>query len=318
VGSAHPTLAGQSIADITKNTLAFAVDIPNYGKLDIDTPPDLVLYKEWTKYVVSINDLESVIKYDFFNEIPTDVQEVIEDNSDWSQLFSVPNAPLMAGFTQFDSSIFTARETGSFVDTSVRQLQLPYESAINPEKKFRVDSTQQISIDQDAFLKVGIGEVSLFQGSASQIGIPHTGIAQVNVAPVSVDHASSTEIGVRQIDINHPAMQHISTTQVSFGQVAPNNSNLGKTSTHQIDPTQVNVFQNPTQSHSNKISLTSSITLQQFLSSHNFNLQNTTIPTWTEFLTGTTPFNLNIEITDRPTYDSRHNPVSSFHIIPLK
>jgi large repetitive protein len=55
------------------------------------------------------------------------------------------------------------------------------------------------------------------------------------------------------------------------------------------------------QVNTSEIPLTSSITLQQFLSSHNFNLQNTTIPTWTEFLTGTTPFNLNIEITDLPT-----------------
>jgi hypothetical protein len=68
-------------------------------------------------------------------------------------------------------------------------------------------------------------------------------------------------------------------------------------STFQISPNQVSFIKGDT----SKISLPSSITLQQFLSSHNFNFQNTAVPTWLEFLQGTTPFNLNIEIADLPT-----------------
>ncbi|KAI9131957.1 hypothetical protein [Acaryochloris sp. CCMEE 5410] len=44
-----------------------------------------------------------------------------------------------------------------------------------------------------------------------------------------------------------------------------------------------------------EISLPSSITLQQFLSSHYYNSQNTTIPTWLQFLQDFNPFKINGE-----------------------
>ncbi|WP_299490262.1 PKD domain-containing protein, partial [Acaryochloris sp. IP29b_bin.137] len=57
----------------------------------------------------------------------------------------------------------------------------------------------------------------------------------------------------------------------------------------------------PTEINPTEVSFSSSIALQQFLSSHYYNSQNTTIPTWLQFLQDSTPFNLNIEITDLPT-----------------
>ncbi|WP_396134999.1 PKD domain-containing protein [Chamaesiphon sp. OTE_8_metabat_110] len=84
----------------------------------------------------------------------------------------------------------------------------------------------------------------------------------------------------------------------------------------QGDIAQINFFQ----IDSTKFSLPSSITLQQLLTSHNPNLQNTTVPAWTEFLQSPTPFNLKIEITDLPTgqlasatitgYDTNNRPNS--------
>jgi hypothetical protein len=61
--------------------------------------------------------------------------------------------------------------------------------------------------------------------------------------------------------------------------------------------------------------------LQQLLSSHNFNLQNTTVPIWTSFLQAQTPFNLNLVIKDLPVgqlaeaqitqYDSTGAPIAA-------
>jgi hypothetical protein len=45
---------------------------------------------------------------------------------------------------------------------------------------------------------------------------------------------------------------------------------------------------------------------------HDSNLQNTTVPTWLEFLQGTTPFNLNIEITDLPTGQLAEATIAGF------
>ncbi len=83
--------------------------------------------------------------------------------------------------------------------------------------------------------------------------------------------------------------------------------------TFQIDALKINLHQvNSTQINSTEISLPSSIALQQFLSSHNFSLQNTSVPTWVEFLQGSSPFNLNIEIADLPTGQLAEATITSF------
>jgi hypothetical protein len=118
-------------------------------------------------------------------------------------------------------------------------------------------------------------------------------------------------------------MTEIGTSQISILQIGPSQTGLTQNSSSEISPTQIDLFQknlangritqiNPAQISSSQfisplnvnfgeISLPSSITLQQLLSSHSFSLQNTTVPTWLEFLQGTTPFNLNIEIADLPS-----------------
>jgi hypothetical protein len=128
------------------------------------------------------------------------------------------------------------------------------------------------SVHQVSSTEVAVNELSI-----SQIGLRQIGIAQISTPQIGSIQKSPIQIGSAQI-----SSAQISSIQISPIQISPT----------QIDDTQIDLT---------KISFPSSITLQQFLRSHNFNLQNTTIPTWTEFLTGTTPFNLNIEITDLPT-----------------
>lgn len=50
------------------------------------------LSDDWKKYVGSINDLEGVAGYNFLNNIPTDIQEIIESNTDISKLLNLPKA----------------------------------------------------------------------------------------------------------------------------------------------------------------------------------------------------------------------------------
>jgi Bacterial Ig domain len=50
------------------------------------------------------------------------------------------------------------------------------------------------------------------------------------------------------------------------------------------------------------------------LLSHNPNLQNTTVPTWTEFLQSPTPFNLKIEIQDLPTGQLAEATITGYDI----
>jgi hypothetical protein len=192
--------------------------------------------------------------------------------------------------------ILTESEPGTFVNTAIRQPEIAYESIMDTENKFRVSGPSQVSVDQDAVLKIGIAKVGIYQGSTSQVGIPHTNVGQINIDPTRLNQTSGSEISFSQIDINQLALHHEGTAKVSFTQVGSQNSDAAQGSSHQINATQVNILQNSSQTNASKISFSSSITLQQFLSSHHFNLQNTTIPTNPECLTGATPFNLTIPI----------------------
>ncbi|MCT7953198.1 DNA/RNA non-specific endonuclease [Ancylothrix sp. C2] len=76
---------GQGVADVTRSTIAFAVDIPNYSateRVSPDAPQSPLLSGNWRDYAISINQLEEIIGYDFLSNIPTDIQEWIESNTD--------------------------------------------------------------------------------------------------------------------------------------------------------------------------------------------------------------------------------------------
>jgi DNA/RNA endonuclease G (NUC1) len=59
---------------ITKGTRAFGVIVPNFGPLDINAP--------WRNFRVTVNQVENLTGYDFFNLIPKNTQELIERHRD--------------------------------------------------------------------------------------------------------------------------------------------------------------------------------------------------------------------------------------------
>jgi endonuclease G len=75
---------GQGVLDVTKNTIALAVDIPNYSsteRVSPDNPGSPLFSGNWRDYVTSIHDLEAVTGYNLLSNIPSDIQEWIEDNN---------------------------------------------------------------------------------------------------------------------------------------------------------------------------------------------------------------------------------------------
>ena len=91
--------AGLGITDVTANTMAFALDIPNINPVeDEEIEPN-----SWRDYVISVQELENRLEeqpsdnsYDFLSNIPTEIQEIIENRPigeirAWIETFS-PNA----------------------------------------------------------------------------------------------------------------------------------------------------------------------------------------------------------------------------------
>jgi hypothetical protein len=191
--------------------------------------------------------------------------ESLDDDSVGSQ--GTSGAPLMADINYWEQPIVL----GGFSDqNSISENSIQKESAI-----------------PQAIIHASFGQVSSTEIDATQIGS-----IQISSSQVSSGEISTQCINARQIATDHTSSSQVSPFQTTAGQVT-----AGQITAGQIGISQVGILQN----NASEIPLPSSVTLQQFLSSHNFNLQNTTIPTWTEFLTGTTPFNLKIEITDLPT-----------------
>jgi hypothetical protein len=144
----------------------------------------------------------------------------------------------------------------------------------------KVNGSREIDIRQIS-TPTCVRQVSSTEVAANKLGMSQVSLGQVGIAQISPTQIGGIQEGSIQIGIAQISPTQIGSIQISSVQI----------SATQIDGAQIDFT---------KVSLPSSITLQQFLSSHNFSLQNTTIPTWTEFLTGTTPFNLNIAIANLP------------------
>jgi hypothetical protein len=177
-------------------------------------------------------------------------------------------------------------------------------------------SASQISIGQVSTGHENTAQISSGQVSSGQVNVPQSGHIQSSLTQIGTPEdrevetrllqGSLTQIGIGEIAILKTMAGQIGLTQVSSAEIATEQTSTVTIGFTKIDSLQISVDQLTTQTKSAEIPFSSSISQQQFLGSdssafHNFNLQNTTIPTWTEFLTGTTPFNLNIEITDLPT-----------------
>jgi DNA/RNA endonuclease G (NUC1) len=74
-----PEKPGQSPTDITPNAKSFGVLLPNINQ----EPSNLI----WQDHVFSVNDIEEYTGYNFFSNIPTEVQEKIENQIDLPAFF---------------------------------------------------------------------------------------------------------------------------------------------------------------------------------------------------------------------------------------
>jgi hypothetical protein len=286
------------------------VEHPLYPGRFINNPTE---WRNWRTWQVSIDRLESLTRLDLLTNVPEAIQRVLEarvsnfgattsrgstsdlgPDSEGNNIFS----PLLAEFsinnserefrvvnhsTMGQSGI---QETGIIIGAGTLD-----STSIQEDRIFQLGSSH-FSLQKNSIGEIGTGQVSSRQIGQSEIGASQVSPGQISVVQTGIFHVSSTHVSSIQIGSSKVSLPQISPTQVDAAQVSTDRLITIPWSTANILSTQIN----PTE-----ISLTSSISLQQFLGSHNYSLQNTTVPTWLSFLTGTTPFNLNIAVTDLPT-----------------
>jgi DNA/RNA endonuclease G (NUC1) len=328
---------GQSLVDLARsgttsniNDRVIAIKVPNNNTSGGSASP------VWwdSKYQVSVRNLEAEllqatgVRYDFLSALPQDIQDRYElsvysgavEVNGFSK--TMPAAPLMA-------NSWTALPETSFELSTISNATV-WHNSITEDSLIQDLRLSRISIRENTASQISTKEVGLPQvPSIGQVSIGQIGTREVNFSQSSFIQDASSQVGFTQIGLGKINLAQVSSSQVSSSQVALSNTSSGQISIAKIDESHIlmsklgvpenSVLQIQTsqligvpQVSSTEIPLSSGITFQQFLTSHNLNLQNTTIPTWTEFLTGTTPFNLNIEITDLPTGQLAEANITSF------
>jgi hypothetical protein len=296
--------SNQSLTDLFQQTpnsvvndRVIAVRIPNANTAGGSNSPTW-----WDpSYRISVRDLEAELfqstgqRYNFLSNLPQNVQD------------------------RYETSVYS----GSVNASAFLQAEISNDESINlgdnliSDGTIRHDSVIKNSIIQNEWIPLvhSISENGLSQVSLAEIGkFNITGIDQVSSSQIGSNEFSlvqkrSTQVGSSQIGILETSLFQTSPTQVSSAQVSSAQVMFGQISVNKDNSLQIgssHQFDIAPKLAITEVPFSSSIAFQQFFipnfdNSHNLNLQNTTVPTWTEFLQSPTPFNLKIEIQDLPT-----------------
>jgi DNA/RNA endonuclease G (NUC1) len=293
----------------TRNTIPSPSDITwNQGGMDIITVAALE-----SRLNADANNVARGIRYNFFSNLDSDLQRILKNTS-----VSVPpgDSPQRSFLlAEQDVPAVTSIMLGVSSDAPIRH------GSVSENSIYEVGSTLiipnifpwNISATNNGILQVGSTQISTFHAGTPKISSYHGGICEVSsicdrMVEMGTTQISPSKISIPQIGRLEPGSLEISATEVDTLERA-----LSKIAISKINPTQVSPIEGDISSDSTfeinclEVPFPSSIALQQFtghlnsLNSHNYSLQNTTVPTWLSFLTGTTPFNLNIAVTDLPT-----------------
>jgi hypothetical protein len=195
---------------------------------------------------------------------------------------------------------------GTFQESSIWEGRVTEESTFIPGSFIigsgHISSGQinasHVSPAQIGFSQIGSNQLSPGKQSANQISP-----AKADLGEISFSKFTANQLSPAEITTAHVISREAGSAEIAFGKVDSVNGfanwviDFPTSSSTQISINQFNLEEVP---------LSFGVTLKELFSSdsfksHNTILQNTTVPTWLEFLQGTTLFNLNIEIADLPT-----------------
>jgi large repetitive protein len=219
---------GMGIADVTKDTLAFGVYLPNtLDENNFGQDPD----RNWTtnfelnqtKYgLFNVQDIEDITKYDFFSNIPSEIQEAIED-TDVSKVRGKINN-IQPAFLLAEEEKLPFTPIGSLFDSSIRHNGVPNQVT-------RTTNTR--------FMEVGVGEISTSQNSIFKTA--DFGVVEECPRSIYPTQPSQSQVSTNKNSSNTACRSEVGVSQDGIGQISPS-----QTSTKQIGFTQINSFQNST------------------------------------------------------------------------
>jgi hypothetical protein len=291
-------------------------------------PNEVTPTDSWRSYIRSVDYVEQETGYDFFSNIPAEIQNDIETNLVLREASSFPSASLLAELDETDAlfSISNAsvwhdriRQDGLSLQPSpimpqplsIPEISVPQNASSQGgfiQKRALEISTRQVSTIQTSLVQSSIAQIGISKNSFIQDSLLEASSNQASVSQVSSMQVDPLQIGIVKVGSSQVGSSQISSqsspTQISFAQISPAQVDELQIGSTQISSTQIDPW---------KLSFPRVASPQEFFSSHNFNLQNTTVPTWTEFLQGHPSFNLNIEFSDLPVGQLADSSITSFN-----
>jgi hypothetical protein len=303
--------SGQGIADVTQDTLAFGLYLPNTLDYTETGAQDKI---QNTKYpwegnfkfngkgfgLFNVRGLEEETGYNFFSNLPTEIQNVIETRKlkDIKAKIAVLNALQASLMIAIDEDNSSSSITNIAPLRTLNNNSIGHSGTPNQIPTITDQSTSGVGT-----LEISLSEISIFQGM--KIGSAKTStrsidIVQVSSPQISVDEGTLMNIGSTQIGIPNDSFTQTTTThenppQISSSQIGSNQVDLIQESSSQVDISQnntvkidstifpISAISRINQFDSSKVTFPISVPLQQlivsnlptsFFPSHNLNSNN--------------------------------------------
>ena len=327
---------GQGIQDITKDTLAFAVNLDN----TLDSNGNAKYSNgDWTETnitndglpigLINIDKLEEITGYDFLSNIPAEIQEAIEGRKYPDILEKIyaekirprPTSSLLASTTSVFSNV------GTWFDSSIGHNSIPDQITPTTDDVFRKIDILEVGVDQKSLRKTkirqfrpsevgtrsihtlqnGISQISFNQTTPNQVGRIQGGFSENSTFEIRAFQNDTSKIGTTKIDTTERGIEEMGSAQVN-----PLQSDSSKIPFFKV----VN-----RESNSSEIPFPPLISNNQFFSSnanHNSTsqiineLNNSATNIWSNLLQPDTRLEIDFQITDLPTGQLAEATITGF------
>jgi hypothetical protein len=229
------------------------------------------------------------------------------------------------------ASLLADTETIGGIDfnDSIGHSSIPKESIMSINESPFTDNISQISIDQISPIHNGFAQVGTTQISTTQVSTSQVSPSQIAIMHNAKLKNSSSQIGFIQNGVSQGGIPQISSKAIGSTQVGTSQVDAEEIGSSQVDSSQVDTAEsNPfhttakIQINSSKITLPSSVTSQQFISSnfpsHNSTpeiinvLNNSATKIWSDLLQSPTQLDIDFQITDLPSGQLAEATITGF------
>jgi hypothetical protein len=333
---------GTAICDVTKDTLAFGIYLPN--TLDTnnkgqdpnsDWTTNFSLLANGKEYgLFNVEQLEAITGYNFLSNIPTEIQEKIEGRNILgirAMLNAIKPAPLLADGFPFS-------EIGSALDSAIGHDSIPNyihgstDSVVGNGSALEISTNENViftTARESSSTENSINGISMMPANSNQISTSQITPAQINTLQISILDNRTIQSSFYQGSTKEIDSAQVSTSKIGETQIGSTEINIPQDGIFEVNVVSPTGFVSNYNS-SSKVSLTGSVFFQQLFSgnfpSHNIvsnfvsNFKYSATNLWQSLYSqgersaNDPTFNINFQISDLPTGQQAEAQITCFDL----